>query len=339
MFVNRILAIAILCCASILSRAQYYDFFPEDNWKRFRHHIEAGIGTTNFLGDLGGKDAIGTNDLRDLEWSQFHLAGYIGYRYVFHKYIYGRLNFAAGKVTGDDKLTKEPFRMNRNLNFKSAIYEVDLMAEFQVRLSDKKGHQHKLNRVDATSGPWRIRASYLSVFGGIGVFNFNPKGNLNGEWVRLHPLRTEGQGLPNGPEEYKLWQINIPVGLNLMFRMDRQWMFGIEAMHRYTFTDYIDDVSTEYYNPYDIALYNDQGMGDIAAYLSNPSLGVANGGLSDVVTAPGQQRGDKKDNDGYFYVTFKVDYLIMNKAKFYQKKTKRLGSDRRKFKRSRPFGG
>jgi hypothetical protein len=85
-----------------------------------------------------------------------------------------------------------------------------------------------------------------------------------------------------------------------------------------------------------LALYNDQGTGDIAAYLSNPSLGIANGGLPDIVTAPGQQRGDPKDNDAYFYVMIKADYLLMNKAKFKQKKTFKSGNSRR-FKSPRKF--
>ncbi|MDZ4750225.1 MAG: DUF6089 family protein [Flavobacteriales bacterium] len=315
---------------------QYYDFFPEEQWRRWRHHIEFGIGTSNFLGDLGGKDAVGTNDLRDLEWSQYHLAGYLGYRYAFHKYFFGRVNFAYGRLTGDDQLTKEAYRQNRNLNFRSNVFEIDLMAEFQIRLSNKKGHQHNLKRTNAETGPWRIRASYFSVFGGVGLFHFNPKTNLDGSWIELHPLKTEGQGLPGGPKEYKLWQLNIPVGFNFMFRVDRKWMFGIEAMHRYTFTDYVDDVSSSYYNPYDIALYNDDGMGDVAAYLSNPSLGLANGGLPDIVTAPGQQRGDVRDNDGYFYVVLKADYLIMKKANFDQKRTLKMGKHR-KFKNQRPI--
>lgn len=334
--VKKSILISLILCSVLSGFGQYYDFFPEDQWKRWRHHIEFGIGTTNFLGDLGGKDAIGTNDLRDLEWTQFHLAGYLGYRYVIHKYFFGRLNFTYGRLTGDDKLTKESFRQNRNLNFRSNVFELDLMAEFQIRLTNRKGHQHDLKRKNAESGPWRIRASYFSIFGGIGLFHFNPKTNLDGSWVELRPLRTEGQGLPNGPEEYKLWQFNIPLGFNFMLRFDRKWMFGVEVMHRFTFTDYIDDVSTNYYNPYDLALYNDQGTGDIAAYLSNPSLGIANGGLPDIVTAPGQQRGDPKDNDAYFYVMIKADYLLMNKAKFKQKKTFKSGNSRR-FKSPRKF--
>ena len=159
----------------------------------FRHHLELGVGTTNFLGDLGGKDAIGTNDLRDLEWSQFHLAAMAGYRYQFAKPLFLRIDAAYGKLTGDDKLTKEPFRMNRNINFKTTLVELNAMVEFKVRLGGKKGHQYRMKRVNSDSGPWRYRGSYLSLFAGVGVFHFNPKTELDGEWIELRPLRTEGQ--------------------------------------------------------------------------------------------------------------------------------------------------
>ncbi len=310
--------------------AQKFDFFTEEAYLRYPNHIEFGMGASNFLGDLGGKDNVGSNDFRDLEVTEFNMAAFIGIRHAFHKNIYGRLNFNYGRVSGDDKLTLEPFRNNRNLNFRSEIFELDMMAELWLRIGGKKGHQYKISRKDAEGSPWRVRGSYFTVFGGIGLFHFNPKTNLNGTWVNLSNLSTEGQGLPNGPKPYNLWQFNIPIGFSYMVRLHKQWSFGFEATYRYTFTDYIDDVSTEYYNPEDIQLYQGENNGAVAAYLSNPSLGAANGGMPDYVTSPGQQRGDKKDNDGYFYAMVKVDFLIINEPSFHKKKTKRgIGNTRR----------
>lgn len=313
--------------------AQKFDFFTEEAYLRYPNHIEFGMGASNFLGDLGGKDNVGSNDFRDLEVTEFNMAAFIGIRHAFHKNIYGRLNFNYGRVSGDDKLTLEPFRNNRNLNFRSEIFELDMMAELWLRIGGKKGHQYKISRKDAEGSPWRVRGSYFTVFGGIGLFHFNPKTNLNGTWVNLSNLSTEGQGLPNGPKPYNLWQFNIPIGFSYMVRLHKQWSFGFEATYRYTFTDYIDDVSTEYYNPEDIQLYQGENNGAVAAYLSNPSLGAANGGMPDYVTSPGQQRGDKKDNDGYFYAMVKVDFLIINEPSFHKKKTKRGIGNMRRHKR------
>ncbi len=307
----------------LFAQAQSFDFFEEEAYLRNPNHFEFGMGASNFLGDLGGKDNVGSNDFRDLEVTEFNVAAFVGFRHAFHKNIYGRINFNYGRVSADDKLTKEPYRQNRNLNFRSEIFELDMMGEFWIRLGGKKGHQYKISRKDAEGSPWRVRGSYLTVFGGIGIFHFNPKTKLNDTWVYLAPLATEGQGLPNGPKAYSLWQFNLPVGFSYMVRMHKQWSFGFEATYRYTFTDYIDDVSTNYYDPSDIQLYQGEKNGEVAAYLSNPSLGAGNGGLPENVTAPGQQRGDKTDRDGYFYAMVKIDFLILNDAKFHKKKTRR----------------
>ena len=332
------LRIAFTSLASLLVLTicgQRFDFFTEEAYVRHKNHFEFGIGATNFLGDLGGKNSTGTNDFRDLEVTEFNMSVFGGLRHAFHKNFYGRMNLSYGRVSGSDKLTAEPYRNNRNLAFRSDIFEADMLAEFCVHLGGKKGHQYKLKREESKTAPWHVRGSYFTLFGGLGIFHFNPKVYFQDKWVNLAPLSTEGQGLPNGAPEYKLWQMNVPVGFSYMVRLHRSWSFGIEATYRFTFTDYIDDVSTTYYNANDIALYKNEGQAEVAAYLSNPSLGEANGGLPNIVTAPGQQRGDENDNDGYFYAIFKVDYLIINESKFRKKKTRKGSGNVHHHKRTR----
>ena len=50
-------------------------------WKRQRFEFSLGAGVSNFLGELGGANQIGTNYFKDLEWSQSRLAIAIGLRY------------------------------------------------------------------------------------------------------------------------------------------------------------------------------------------------------------------------------------------------------------------
>jgi hypothetical protein len=75
-------------------------FFDKNNWKKNRHQITVGVGASNFLGDLGGKDDIGTNDLQDLEISLTKLAASVGYKYTMYKKVYLRLGFTYGQVSG-----------------------------------------------------------------------------------------------------------------------------------------------------------------------------------------------------------------------------------------------
>jgi hypothetical protein len=301
-------------------------FFDKERWDERRHQLEMGLGISNFLGDLGGKDAIGTDDLKDLEKTEFHFGGYIGYKYTLYRKLYLRANFSYARVTGDDKLTAEDFRNNRNLNFRSNIFELAAMLEYEIPINLRKGHIYDIKGLK----PWKDGRSSFFLFAGVGGFYFNPKSYLDGEWIELQPLRTEGQGLPGGPDVYRRVSMSLPVGAAITKRLATNFSMGFEVTYRYTFTDYIDDVSTVYFNPDDVALYNQDGVGDVAAYLSNPALGVSQGGLPNYVTSPGQQRGDETDDDGFMLLTVKMQYLLgddgyrgARKTKFKRAKVRR----------------
>jgi hypothetical protein len=309
------------CLVSLLLRGQGFDFFTKEAYLRYPGHLEIAIGTSNFLGDLGGKDGTGSNDLSDLELSEFNPSCMVGYRHSLHKNLYARANFNYGRISGNDKLTTEDFRNNRNLHFRSNVFELDFLAEGWINFGSQKGHQYDLKKESKNISPWHIKASYLTLFAGIGVFHFNPKAQLQGQWFSLHPLLTEGQGLKDGAKSYKLWQLNIPVGMSFMMRLHKAWSFGIEASYRFTFTDYLDDVSTSYYNASELAAHHGDDYGEIAAFLSNPSLGAENEGVGDYATNSGVQRGDPTNKDGYFYAMLKADYLIIRDAKFNRKRT------------------
>jgi hypothetical protein len=313
-------SIALFFCLPFL-RGQNFDFFSKEAYLRFPGHLEMAIGTSNFLGDLGGKDGVGSNDFSDLELTEFNPSCMIGYRHSFHKNLYGRFDFNYGRISGSDELTNENFRNNRNLQFRSNVFELDFLAEGWINFGSQKGHQYNLKKENKDLSPWRIKASYLTVFAGLGVFHFNPKAELQGQWFSLHPLLTEGQGLSDGAKPYKLWQLNVPVGLSYMVRLHKAWSFGVEASYRFTFTDYLDDVSTTYYNAYQLANHHGSTYGEIAAYFSNPALGAENDGVGDYATNTGVQRGDPTNNDGYFYAMLKVDYLLIRDAKFTRKRT------------------
>jgi len=136
---------------------------------------------------------------------------------------------------------------------------------------------------------------------GISGFWFNPQGQLNGKWYNLQPLGTEGQGIIPTRKKYSRIQPAIPYGIGFKYGLDRKWSVGLEFGVRKTFTDYIDDVSTTYF---DKELIREQ-YGDIAAQLSDPSSGE-----HPQWTASGQQRGDAKDKDAYMYMTINVVYKL-----------------------------
>jgi len=265
-------------------------------WKAYRYEWSFGLGASNFLGELGGANQIGTNGFKDLEFSLTRPAISVGLRYKLTPAFSIHSHLTYGHVRGDDKLTEEVFRNNRNLNFKSDIYEFNVNFEAAL-LSQREGGIYRLRGVRRTTS---FEGS-LYGFAGIGVFHFNPKGQIGDEWYELQPLGTEGQGISEAREKYKRTRICIPLGIGARYFFNRRWGVGFEFGIRKTFTDYIDDVSKTYYDKEAIHQKN----GDIAAALSDPSLG-----LDPYATLEGEQRGDPRDKDVYMFAIISLHYKI-----------------------------
>jgi len=240
-------------------QAQFYDE-RRSRWIAFRHEVGVTVGLTAFLGDLGGADAIGSDGLRDWNFNQNRFAISIDYQYYLQRKLSVRTNFMYAYLSGDDKNTKEPFRSNRNLHFRSTSIEFTAMIQYYFLREEPESKSHFDNR------PFTLN---VYAFLGVGGLYFNPKADYNGEWVELQPLGTEGQGIGSQPEFYSRFTAVIPVGFGISKKVWNYWMLGIEMSYRKTFSDYIDDVSTVYFN--NDLIYAERG--EMAAYLADPSLG------------------------------------------------------------------
>jgi hypothetical protein len=265
-------------------------------WKRQRYEFSIGAGITNFLGELGGANQIGTHYFKDLEWSMTRLAVAVGLRYKLSEYFALKTHLTYGRVAGDDKLTEEFFRNYRNLNFYSDIYEFNINFEGAFQ-QEQIGHRYRLRKVRGLRG----YELYTYAFIGAGVFHMDPKTNYNGSAIRLQPLGTEGQGLIASRPKYSLFQFCIPIGIGFKYTIDRSWGVGLELGLRKTFTDYIDDVSTTFF---DFASY--PGLYDPIT----PFIADRSNRTKPEITAPGAQRGDNRENDSYLFAIFSINYKI-----------------------------
>ena len=264
-------------------------------WKRQRYEFSAGIGISNFLGELGGANQIGTHYFKDLEWSQTRLALAVGLRYKLSNYFALKSHLTYGRVSGDDKLTQEFFRNYRNLSFFSDIYEFNINFEGAFQ-QEQVGHRYRLRKVRGIRG----YELYTYAFIGAGVFHMDPKTDFKGTSIRLQPLGTEGQGLVASRSKYSLFQFCIPVGIGFKYTLDRQWGIGLELGLRKTFTDYIDDVSTTFF---DFASY--PGADPLAALVADRSNRT-----KPQITDAGAQRGDPRENDSYMFAIFSINYKL-----------------------------
>jgi hypothetical protein len=257
-------------------------------WKRQRVEYSLGFGATNFLGDLGGRDQVGTNFVQDFELKATRYAASLGYRYQLGKDWYLKGNLIYAKVSGADNLTEQPARSQRQLNFKSNIVELSAQLEYML-IKQKTGHLYRLRGVRGKS--WFRFEVYL--LAGIGGIWYDPQGDKNGEWYRLAPLNTEGQGLPGGPDDYSGFTAVVPYGIGIRRNLSGgsrsrhfgSWSISLELTMRKTFSDYIDDVSTSYYSDgdKDPSLIFDTG-GENALYFHDPSGRYNNGGYGEAQT-------------------------------------------------------
>lgn len=307
---NKFYTFCLVIFTCIAGRAQQ-GYMPP-----FPFEVGVNIGTTMFLGDLGGGDGIGLPFLRDTDFNALRPAVGIFGRWNLGTYFSLRADINYLSVNGDDKYAGKGsagynvgdlerggsdgawFRWYRNLNFRSTIFEASVSAEL-IPYNFELGGGYE-------------GYSVLSPYGfvGVGFFTFNPQGLYKGTWVDLKPLSTEGQGLIEGKEPYSLAQMNIPFGLGLKWNYNDQWALALEVNHRMTFTDYIDDVSTYYVNP---SIFTDNmapSQAEMATAMARRSVEIDPNGINSVVTSPFEQRGDPKDNDSFYTITVRFSYYF-----------------------------
>jgi hypothetical protein len=289
-----IILIALLICDVSSAQHKY------SKGRKKIHEITFGIGATNFLGELGGSNQIGSGKFsyRDFEFKSFRPDINLGYRYQFHKNWALRTELNAGFIGGDDKLTKEMYRNNRNLNFKAPIIELSARMEYCINFY-QKGHRYSLKGVKG----WRNYLVSTYFFAGVCGYWFDPYGKYDGKWYRLKPLHTEGETLVPSRKNYSNYQVGIPFGLGLRYRVDKAWTIGIEYGARWCFTDYLDDVSLTYIDGTVLGAFGSE-LANPSPTKDDPSNPLYNS------TLPGQQRGDPRDKDSYMFATLTVYYNL-----------------------------
>ncbi|HYC40955.1 MAG TPA: DUF6089 family protein [Chitinophagaceae bacterium] len=270
--------------------AQYFVYYEP----RVTVEIGAGPGAMNSLTDLGGRGGTGKKFIGDLELKNFMAAFESHLLLDWKQALAARLQFTIGSVQAADSnlraVQSSTFgRYERNLSFRSPVLELHLVFEL-----------HPFSIFNKEQTP--TCSPYFAA--GVGCFWFDPQARLAGQWYRLHPLRTEGQGFSEYPHRshYSLRQWNFPVGLGLRLRRSGRFSFHIEVKHRFLLTDYLDDVSTEYISPAAFANYLPPRQAWIAARLSDRR--AERNPLH--LTQPGDQRGNSAQNDSFFTIELKL---------------------------------
>tara|TARA_B100000700_G_scaffold326762_1_gene439289 strand:- start:873 stop:1697 length:825 start_codon:yes stop_codon:yes gene_type:complete len=191
-----------------------------------------------------------------------------------------------GELSANDKSSLNLFSIEQSLHFKSKITELGLITEFNFRPYLSRDNEHNIT-------PF--------IFAGITKFFFSPQAkHPDGNWYNLRPLHTEGQMSDLYPDRplYSLDGISIPFGLGYKFNVYDFLTLNLNMGWRITFTDYIDDVSTNYV---DTSI-----LSDLGSTLANPS---------DNEFKDGFQRGNSYNNDKYGFWGITILYSIKDPIK------------------------
>lgn len=274
----------------------------------------ARAGVSNFLGDIGSGDLarnfVYNMELRDTRWAFGTFT-----RYRFHPLFAVQGSFDWVRIQGEDSNSDNSARRGRNLQFQNDL----------LHLSAKLEYYPQVLTVSDVGYRGRYRLDYQTYFfAGVGGVYHNPKAEYNGSKVKLRQLMTEGVS-------YSPVAVTMPFGAGFFFTYDRVHRFGLEMGWNWTFTDYLDDISTVYVDP-------SQMSGDpLAPALANRYIGVGN--VPDAVQyGPDSPRGDPTDRDNFMTISVSYSYLIRTKGSFYRRnyswlwgKRKRWGGTKAKF--------
>jgi hypothetical protein len=262
-----------------------------------------------------------------------------GPRYTLQtQFLYGTLSGSdksASKATGESQ-----FRHLRNASFRNRIKELSVIAYFDLF----ENQSTYISRVKWT--PY--------VYLGVAGFLHNPQAKApaldlhgnplleGGKWVDLRPLGTEGQyskldptDMNYGIKPYSLLQVAIPFGVGGRFRINEVTDLWADIGFRYTFTDYLDDVSRNYVSLYKL----NSPLAEAMSYRTNElsSGGQTPPGSPVTYSDPnnpaktytvdagyGQEfrdnlRGNKNNRDIYMVTSIRLTYILgatFHKAKF-----------------------
>ncbi len=241
------------------------------------------IGGSYYIGDLNPLIHFGP---------QTKPAGGFLFRYNINTRLAARANVLFGSIQADDAISTSAAQQQRNLNFSSKITEFSGQLEF--------------NFLDYQIGNEKRKFSPY-IFVGVAVFHFNPIATYGNYKFSLQPLATEGQGLPGGAskKKYKLTQVSIPFGVGIKTNLSKNIGLSLEWGMRKTFTDYLDDVSTQYYSPAKLAAAHGAG----SAVASDPSINT-----DPNYTNVGRQRGNPTTKDWYSFAGIGLTIKLKEKA-------------------------
>lgn len=263
--------------------------------------VSYGLGAAQYHGDLHDVLYDGMSSATSYGFGvgiRKKLGSAISLRLDLNHYQIGGSDADNGKGIRDNlsggRSGENDTRYVRNLSFRARNWEISLLST--INLIPVKGSFSRRPIIN----PYLIA--------GIGFTTSNPKAQdpLTGEWVSLGPLQTE-LGFAADGEQEKWLRTVIPLGIGIRLKANRYIDILIEGARRFTFTDYLDDVSTFY--PSETTLRDFHGgntaTADLAVRLYDRSV---EGGFT--ARGEGYIRGNPERNDAYYIFQVRLEMYL-----------------------------
>ncbi len=197
-------------------------------WKLRRYEATAGLGTTQFYGDIGGfskgENLLG---IRDFSFRHTRFNFNTGFKYRILDDVSVRLNFAFGYFHSTDMRGSNE---NRGFESRTLFFEPALLGEYYF-IKNKAENSFLIMKGERTVLQSILSSLDFYGFTGFGGLSFKVKPN-----DILAPLATKTSGFTP--------VVPIGVGVNMFF--SSYINFGVELGGRFTFSDDIDGYTSQY---------------------------------------------------------------------------------------------
>jgi len=257
--------------------------FSLQGFSQMNEYVQEGefgitAGVAHYFGDLNNRSKINRPKLA--------IGGFI--RKQFGNYSAVRLSGHFARLGYSDVYSSNEYDLRRNLSFNTNIFELALQGDFNF---------FKFNPAD----PDYAFTPYATL--GIGIFNYNPYAYYKNQKVFLRPLHTEGQTFYKNRKEYGSMALCFPIGFGVKYALNDRINVSFEITHRFTTTDYLDDVSTTYVGADKFP--STSGGKSIAGIMQDRSFEVGT-----PIGIEGRQRGFSKQKDQYTIAEVGISFNI-----------------------------
>jgi hypothetical protein len=243
-----------------------------------------GVGAGHYFGDLNTRANLNRPKVAATAFFRKNLSNYIA----------ARVGISFAQLGYSDIYNDHNKYMNsRNLSFNSRVWELTVQGDF--------------NFFRFMPGEPEYSFTPYITFGA-GVFSYDPYAYLLDEKIFLRPLGTEGQGSALYPDRksYGTTALCIPFGGGIKYSLNDRINIGLEVLHRFTNTDYLDDVSKTYVDPAVFPL-NPDGSQSVGYLMSDRSYE-----LGPRVGIPGRQRGNSRQKDQFVTAMLHVSFNLQS---------------------------